>query len=90
MVWVRIFSRANLRISVGVGARVSLVYPRRSLRLRASSQPKELPPSAFKLISVKTTGTKRYKSEEIIAATGLQIGQTVSEDDFKKAARALE
>ena len=51
--------------------------------------PKDLPPSAFKLISVKTTGTKRYKSEEIIAASGLQIGQTVSEDDFKKAARLL-
>jgi len=51
--------------------------------------PKDLPPSAFKLISVKTTGTKRYKSEEIIAATGLQLGQTVSEDDFKKAARLL-
>jgi outer membrane protein assembly factor BamA len=51
--------------------------------------PKELPPSAFKLISIKTTGTKRYKSEEIVAASGLQIGTTVSEDDFKKAARVL-
>jgi outer membrane protein assembly factor BamA len=51
--------------------------------------PKELPPSAFKLISVKTTGTKRYKSEEIVAASGLQIGETVSEDDFKEAARIL-
>jgi outer membrane protein assembly factor BamA len=51
--------------------------------------PKELPPSAFKLISVKTTGTKRYKSEEVVAASGLQIGQTVSEDDFKKAAQHL-
>jgi outer membrane protein assembly factor BamA len=51
--------------------------------------PKELPPSAFKLISIKTTGTKRYKSEDIIAASGLQLGQTVSEDDFKKAVRLL-
>jgi outer membrane protein assembly factor BamA len=51
--------------------------------------PKDSPPSAFKLISIKTTGTKRYKSEEVIAATGLQLGQTVSEDDFKKAARVL-
>jgi len=51
--------------------------------------PKDLPPSAFTLISVKTTGTKRYKPEEVIAASGLQIGQTVSEDDFKKAARVL-
>jgi outer membrane protein assembly factor BamA len=51
--------------------------------------PKDLPPSAFKLISVKATGTKRYKSEEVVAASGLQIGQTVSEDDFKRAARLL-
>jgi outer membrane protein insertion porin family len=51
--------------------------------------PKELPPSAFKLIAIKTTGTKRYKSEEVVAASGLQIGTTVSEDDFKKAARVL-
>jgi outer membrane protein assembly factor BamA len=51
--------------------------------------PKELPPSAFKLISIKATGTKRYTSDEIIAASGLQLGQTVSEDDFKKAARLL-
>jgi outer membrane protein assembly factor BamA len=51
--------------------------------------PKELPPAAFKLVSIKTTGTKRYKSEEILAASGLQLGQTVSEDDFKKAARIL-
>jgi outer membrane protein assembly factor BamA len=51
--------------------------------------PKDLPSSAFKLISIKTTGTTRYKSEEVIAASGLRIGQTVSEDDFKKAARVL-
>jgi outer membrane protein assembly factor BamA len=56
---------------------------------RPKPSPKDLPPSAFKLISVKTTGTKRYKPEEIIAASGLQIGQTVSEDDFKKAVRVL-
>jgi outer membrane protein assembly factor BamA len=51
--------------------------------------PKDLAPSTFNLISVTTTGTKRYTSEEVVAATGLQIGQTVSEDDFKKAVRIL-
>jgi outer membrane protein insertion porin family len=51
--------------------------------------PKDLPPSAFKLISIKTTGTKRYTSDEVIAASGLQIGETATEDDFKKAARVL-
>src|SRR5437016_1018802 len=51
--------------------------------------PKDLPPSAFKLISIKITGTKRYKSEDVIAATGLELHQTVSEDDFRKAVRTL-
>lgn len=51
--------------------------------------PKELPPSAFKLISIKVTGTKRYKPEDIIAASGLELGQTVSEDDFRKTSRRL-
>jgi len=63
-----------------------------SLALAQSSRklsPKDLPPSAFKLISIKTTGTKRYTSDEVIAASGLQVGQTVSEDDFKKASRVL-
>ena len=51
--------------------------------------PKPLPPSAFKLISVTVTGAKRYSSEQVIAASGLQIGQTVSDDDFQKASRQL-
>jgi len=51
--------------------------------------PKDLPASAFKLISIKTAGTQRYKPEEIIAQSGLQLGRTVSDDDFKKAARRL-
>jgi outer membrane protein assembly factor BamA len=51
--------------------------------------PKELPPSAFKLIAIKIAGTKRYQPEEVIAASGLQMGQTVSEDDFKTTAQTL-
>ena len=50
---------------------------------------KELPPSAFKLIALKVAGTKRYTDTDILAATGLQIGESVSEDDFKKAAEQL-
>jgi outer membrane protein insertion porin family len=41
------------------------------------------------LASVKVKGTKRFKEEDVIAASGLQIGRPVSDDDFKKAARAL-
>jgi outer membrane protein assembly factor BamA len=48
-----------------------------------------LPVSDRQLISVKVSGTKRYADDAIIAASGLQMGTTVTEDDFKKAARRL-
>lgn len=51
--------------------------------------PKDLPPSAFKLISVKVTGSQRYSSEEIAEIAGLKLGQTVSDADFKVATQHL-
>jgi outer membrane protein assembly factor BamA len=48
-----------------------------------------LPPSAFKLVSIHVIGTKRYTPDQIKAATGLQMGQTVNEDDFKAVSRQL-
>jgi len=42
-----------------------------------------------KLIAISVTGSKRYPSDTIAAATGLQIGSTVVEEDFKKAAQRL-
>jgi len=50
---------------------------------------KDLPPSAFKLVAVSVTGGERYKSEDVLAASGLEIGETVHEEDFKDAARRL-
>lgn len=48
-----------------------------------------LPASERQLTSVAVTGSKRYSEANIIAASGLQIGTIVVEDDFKKAARHL-
>jgi len=45
--------------------------------------------SARQLIAIKVTGSKRFPEDEIAAATGLQMGTTVTDDDFKKAARNL-
>jgi outer membrane protein assembly factor BamA len=42
-----------------------------------------------KLVAVRVTGTQRYSSEEIIAATGLEIGAVAAEEDFQKAAQRL-
>jgi outer membrane protein assembly factor BamA len=48
-----------------------------------------MPPSARQLVGVKVTGSRRYPEEAIAAATGLQMGAAVNDDDFKKAARRL-
>jgi outer membrane protein assembly factor BamA len=41
------------------------------------------------LIAVTATGSKRYAENDIVAASGLQLGATVVEDDFKRAALRL-
>ncbi|PYY08926.1 MAG: hypothetical protein DMG69_12890 [Acidobacteria bacterium] len=46
-------------------------------------------PSAHKLLSINITGTKRYTPEEVIAAIGLEIGQQVTEQNFKQASQKL-
>jgi outer membrane protein assembly factor BamA len=51
--------------------------------------PKPLSASAYQVSAINVTGSQRYKTEEVAAATGLQIGQTVREDDLKAAARVL-
>jgi outer membrane protein assembly factor BamA len=51
--------------------------------------PKDLPPAAYKLVSIKVTGTKRYKPEDVIRATGLQLGQIVHKADLEEVVRLL-
>ncbi|HLW85644.1 MAG TPA: POTRA domain-containing protein [Candidatus Sulfotelmatobacter sp.] len=42
-----------------------------------------------KVIAIKATGSKRFASDDIAAASGLRIGTIAVDDDFKKAARRL-
>jgi outer membrane protein assembly factor BamA len=49
----------------------------------------QMPASARQLIAIKVTGSKRFLEEAVAAATGLQMGTAVNDDDFKKAARRL-
>jgi outer membrane protein insertion porin family len=48
-----------------------------------------MPASARQLIAVKITGSKRFSEQDIVAASGLQIGTPANDDDFKRAARRL-
>lgn len=50
---------------------------------------KELPASAHKLIAVVVKGNKRYAPADVIAVSGLKLGETVSEEDFKRTAEKL-
>ena len=49
----------------------------------------QMPASARLLIAVKVIGSKRFPEEAIAAASGLQMGAAVNDDEFKKAARRL-
>lgn len=77
-----------VRVLCGYLFCVALYAPFTDAQTRKLSS-KELPPSAYKLLSVNVTGTMRHKLEDVIAASGLQIGQIVHEDDFKAALRLL-
>lgn len=59
-------------------------------RAQAMQKPlSQMPASARQLVSIKVTGSKRFPEPAIAAASGLQIGTPVSDDDFKRAARRL-
>ena len=60
-----------------------------SLPLLAQKAFDQLSAAERMLLAIKVTGSKRYSEETIAAATGLQLKTTVTEDDFKKAARRL-
>ena len=41
------------------------------------------------LISVKVSGSTRYPEDAVLAASGLQLGKPITDDDLKEAARHL-
>jgi outer membrane protein assembly factor BamA len=45
--------------------------------------------SSYKLIAIRVMGTQRYTDKEIVPASGLQLGQSAAEGDFKEAAQRL-
>lgn len=49
----------------------------------------QVPASERRLLAIKVTGSKRFAEQDVAAATGLQLGTTVDEEDFKHAARRL-
>ena len=59
------------------------------LSAQTRKPPRPAAPSASKLISIRATGSTRYTPAQIAAATGLRLGQVVTDDDFKDVSRHL-
>ena len=60
------------------------------VRPQTIHKPQPKPPTGdHKLVSIKVTGSQRYTPDEIIAASGLKIGDAATDDDFKKATEEL-
>jgi outer membrane protein insertion porin family len=57
--------------------------------LPAQTRQPAKPASPSKLISIRVTGSARYTPAQIVAATGLKLGQTVSDEDFKGLSQHL-
>jgi outer membrane protein assembly factor BamA len=67
-----------------------------SLLVSGAAMAQKLPASGrasstapHKLIALKVTGTTIYTDKEILAASGLQIGQNAADGDFKEAVQRL-
>lgn len=75
----------NKRLCVLFLLVVSAAWAQSPLKLA----PKDLPASAFKLVAINVSGSKRYSPAEISDATGLKVGQRASDADFKVAAQHL-
>src|SRR6202166_1063210 len=45
--------------------------------------------AANRLTGLKVTGTARYTDKEILAASGLQIGQNAADGDFRESSQRL-
>ena len=56
---------------------------------RRNSSDRAVAPTPHRLLALKATGSMRYTDKEILAASGLQLGQDAAEGDFKEAAHRL-
>jgi outer membrane protein assembly factor BamA len=66
----------------------ALLLPFGAAQKRNSSE-RAAPATPHRLLALKATGSTRYTDKEVLAASGLQLGQDAAEGDFKEAAHRL-
>ncbi len=58
-------------------------------QVQAPASSQSIPPADRKLIAIQVTGSKRFTQEEVATACGLPLGATVTDEEFRRAARQL-
>jgi len=69
-----------------------ILSPLSTAQKRSSStlnRPKVTASDSHQLLSLKASGTTHYTDKEILAASGLRLGQDVAEGDLKEASQRL-
>ena len=74
--------------SSAVSSVLSPVLPSAAAQKQSASR-KAASASPNQLIAVKVTGTERYTDKEILAASGLKMGQNAADGDFNEAVKRL-
>ncbi len=82
----RIVFAAKVLTSV---AAVCLVLPSFAAPQSRTVTAKSSDAAVHKLLAVKVTGATRYTDKEILAASGLELGQNAAEGDFQEATQHL-
>jgi outer membrane protein insertion porin family len=54
-----------------------------------ASTPQSGPSSTYKLLTIKVKGNDQYGQDQVIAASGLKLGQNVTTEDFQQATQRL-
>jgi outer membrane protein insertion porin family len=72
-----------------VGRRIFLVFLFCLLSFAGFTQKSAQPKLSYKLLSIRVTGASQLKDDQIVAASGLKLGQVAGENDFKQAMQRL-
>ena len=92
--WIAVLAPYRIKFSSVITCRLpkTLVFCLLSVFAFGQGERKPAPRASTgdrKLVSIRVSGTQRYTPEEVIAASGLEVGKVATEEDFQRAAKRL-
>ncbi len=81
--------RFHMKRLLAAAAMLCLAWPSLTVAQKRAAHAKPAPPTSHQLLSLKVSGTTRYTDKEILAASGLRLGQDAADGEFKEATQRL-